>query len=59
MATSFFEEQSPYADRLTLALPFAADDETRATAQDLRTYSRLSWASGLFGRTLPRRWRHG
>ena len=59
MATTFFEEQSPYADRLTLALTFAADDETRATAQDLQTYRRLSWASGLFGQMLPRRWRHG
>jgi hypothetical protein len=58
MATTYFDDQSPYADRLTLAAAFAADDETRATAQDLRTYSRLSWAAGLFGPMLPRRWRH-
>ena len=56
--TIFFEEQSAYADRLTLAVSFAADDETRPNAQDLQTYRRLSWYRGWHGAERPVRPRH-
>ncbi len=51
----FSEDQSAYADRLTLAMSFAADEETRATAQDLQTYRRLTWYRGWLGERPPAR----
>lgn len=46
-AAASFEEQSPYADRLTLAAAFSADDETAPTAQDRKKYDAVIWYDGF------------
>jgi hypothetical protein len=48
---SFFSvDTSPYADRLRLAEPFAADDETRPRAEDRSTYNPvLEWDMRCLG----------
>ena len=43
----FSVDTSPYADRLRLARPFSADDETAATREERTTYDRVIWLDGF------------
>ena len=46
-APGFSVDTSPYADRLRLAEPFTADDETRPTREQRGTYDRVIWYDGF------------